>query len=308
MAVSSSTATALNPVQLVRDFLDGAIKGADGKSSIARTLGDLVGSAIPGYGQGRAFGDLWDGVKTGDNARTIAGLIGLIPMAGPTASAVAASGKSAAKVASKTIAEKGLKAGSMQLAQLAKTSAATAIEQVGKSKALRETIDKAGERAYGRAMELLQEHVLNIAAEGRLPNIVGAGDPEHQHDSFTSARDAVFEALDIKSPDASWQSVFAPDEERGKRVVGKHKPVPLDGDLENQISSMGFRFIEPDEKPKAGERGEYSLLYWKHPNAEAEPTFGIETFQASSGEAAKILDAYLNSTKKGFGRVKTSSN
>ena len=70
MAVSSTTgASTLNPVQVVRDFLDGAIKGADGKSSIARTLGDLVGSAIPGYGQGRAFADLWDGVKTGDHAR-----------------------------------------------------------------------------------------------------------------------------------------------------------------------------------------------------------------------------------------------
>src|SRR5688500_4141348 len=99
------------------------MKGADGKSSIARTLGDLVGSAIPGYGQGRAFGDLWEGVKTGDRARTIAGLISLIPMAGSAANVVSTGAKSAAKVASKTIAEQGLKAGSLKLAQLAQASA-----------------------------------------------------------------------------------------------------------------------------------------------------------------------------------------
>lgn len=299
MAVSSSTGPNLNPVQIVRDFLDGATKGADGTSSIARTVGDLVGSAIPGYGQGRAFADLWDGIKSGDKARTISGLIGLIPLAGPTASALGTSAKSGLKVAQKTIAEQGLKAGSMQLANLAKASAQTAVNELGKNKALRETVEKAGQRAYGRAMELLQEHVLNIAAEGRLPKIAGAGEEEHRHENFSDARDAVFKALDIERPDKSWQVVYAPGEE-GSKVIGKHKPSPIDGDLENQISTMGFRFIEPDEKPKTGERGEYSMLYWKHPTAEVEPTFGVETFKASASEAQKIFDAYLYATKSPF--------
>lgn len=298
-AVSSATNT---PVQLVRDFIDGFVGGAHGKSSIASMAGDLVGSVIPGYGQGRAVGDVWEGIKTGDTARAVAGLIGLIPMAGPSAKGVAEGGKAALKVASTAVAEKGFKAGSLHLASKLATSAQKTVTDLGKSKEVRETIAKAGERAYGRAMELIQEKLLTMAADGKAPDV-----ELREHKSFTDARKAAFSELDITAPDKSWQNLYAEDETRGRHVVGKHKPIPLSGDIEDQISTLGFRFIEPDDKPAEGAKGRYQMMWWKQADKGSDPSFGLESFEASHGEAQKIFDSYLNASKT-FGRVKSKSN
>jgi hypothetical protein len=298
-AVSSATNT---PVQLVRDFIDGFVGGAHGKSSIASMAGDLVGSVIPGYGQGRAVGDVWEGIKSGDTARTVAGLIGLIPMAGGATKGVTEGGKAALKVASSAVAEKGFKAGSLHLASKLTASAKTAVTELGKNKEVRDQLAKAGERAYGRAMELIQEKVLTMAAEGKAPDV-----ELREHKSFTEARKAAFSELDITSPDKTWQNLYADDETRGRHVVGKHKPVPMSGDIEDQISTLGFRFIQPDVAPAEGEKGRYQMMWWKHADKASDPSFGLESFEASSGEAQKIFDAYLNSSKT-FGRVKSKSN
>jgi hypothetical protein len=301
MSVTHATAKPPSAVtQAVSQFIDGAIHGARGDTSVAQALGDIVASSIPGYGQGRAFGDVWDGIKTGNTAQVVAGLIGLVPMAGGATKSVVDGGKRAAAIAGAEVAEKGMSAAALNFSRVAGQTVKKTAERLAKDPAVREQLAKAGERAYGRTMELLQEKLLTMAAEGKTPDVT-----VREHDGFIDARKAAFGELE-GAPDKTWQSLFAPDDARGKKVVGKHKPVPQSADIEDQVSTRGFRFIEPDQAPASGEKGEYGLMWWKQPDREADPVFGIESFQASPGEAAKIFDAYLNSTKT-FGRVKTAA-
>lgn len=299
MAVGSSTDKPVTPPrptigqtasQAVKDFVGGALNGTDAGSSIAATLGDIAASAIPVFGEQKALRDVYDGARSGDAAKLVGGLVGLIPVAGGAAKSLTASGKKALTTASAQVTEKGVSAAALHFSKVATESTRQAVKAAAQSPRLKAELAKAGERAYGRTMEVLQDRLVGMAAEGKLPSLV-----TREHGTFIDARKAAFSELGIERPDASWQSLFVDDEGK-KKVVGKHQPVAETASVDELISALGFRFIEP-ETAKAGEKADYKLMWWKQPDASADPSFGLESFSATPGEAQKIFDAYLAQQK-----------
>ncbi|MCK6550001.1 hypothetical protein L6R52_29475 [Myxococcota bacterium] len=299
MAVGSSTDKPLTPPkptvgqvasQAVKDFVGGALNGTDASSSIAATIGDIAASAIPVFGEQKALRDVYEGARSGDPAKLVGGLVGLIPVAGGAAKSLAAGGKKAAATASAQVAEKGVSAAALHFSKVAAESTRAAVKSAAQNPKLKAELAKAGERAYGRTMEILQDRLVGMAEQGKLPSLV-----TRDHGSFIDARKAAFSELGIERPDASWQSLFVDDAGK-KKVVGKHQPVAETANVDELISALGFRFIEP-EATKTGEKADYKLMWWKQPDAAADPAFGIESFSATPGEAQKIFDAYLAQQK-----------
>lgn len=284
--------TAQLATQAVRDFADGAIRGAQPGSSIAATLGDIAASAVPVLGEQRSLKDLYEGVTSGNVSQLVTGLIGLMPVAGTAARTAGQGGQKLVARATQEVTEKGVSAAALNLSRAAAQGAREAVKNLAKNPKLKAELAKAGERAFERTSQHLQERLLQMAQDGKLPDLV-----TRTHDSFIDARKAAFAELGAQ-PDASWQSLFAEGADGKRKVVGKHQPVPEPGSVDELISQLGFRFIEPDASAKKpGEASTYQLMWWKSPAEGDDPKFGLEAFKATDGEAGKIFEAYLNQSK-----------
>src|SRR5688572_4617652 len=165
--------------ETVSDLVDGALHGAQGKTSIAATVGDIAASCVPGIGEAKALRDVFDGLKSGDVGRTIGGIVGLIPVAGGAANA----GSKAIQQIGKEATEKGLSVAALQFSRAAAASA----KQTINSPAFKKQLGEAGERAFQRATHLLTERLQTMAAKGEAPDITA-----RDHQSWGDARDAAF--------------------------------------------------------------------------------------------------------------------
>lgn len=279
----------------VAQFLDGALRGSNTGDGLAKTAGDIASALVPGLGEAHALRDVYDGLRGGNRIQLIAGLLGLIPVAGDAARATTAGARRAASVAAREVAEKGLTPASMAFSRAAAASARDGMRRLAADPKVKTELAEAGKRAYGRTMDVLQRRLEAMAESGRSPSVV-----TRDHASFIDARKSAFAAL-AAQPDASWQSLFVEDEAHGQRVIGKHLPRETTSHPDALLSLLGFRFIDPPE----GGSDAYQLMWWKQPDEATDPEFGLESFQASTEEAHRIFDAYLNQSKT-FGRVKSS--
>lgn len=266
---------------MVGGFVKGFVQGARGPEvTTAQVVGDVAGALVPGLGELKALQDVWDGTKSGDPARVVGGLIGLIPVIG-------AAGHAASKAATKVggeVAQQGVKNAALHLSQAAAASARTAMKDPGTRKKLAVAAEHAGQLALGRLVNTLTE----MQARGESPEVA----TRFHSKGFLEARNAAFEGLGEK-PSPAWHDLAVEGEDGKKTVVGRH-----------DMGTKGFRLLAPGPGP-SDESNPLQLYWWKE-QPDGRLAFGVEACSASEQEVSRIMDAYLN-RERSF-RVRTGTS